>query len=504
MNFCSEKLLKLLSIKALFYARILFFWLMSIRKTWKNLQNAGIHEELSLREEKTVRLVNILMLIFILITASAIPTVFFSGNWFSLFLSLIGVTIYSTVIFFNYSRKYSIANHVFVIYTSSAAISSNFLFGEAVGFSYAFVAMPILPIVVFKRSSTIYSYLVVFILIFYVADYYQTHFPPLIEREAQAMRIQYFFNVTAILVCTFLMAFFFRRINDTYESILVKKNEVIAQKNKDITDSITYAQRIQEAILPTKQEIQAIFSQNFVFYQPRDIVSGDFYWITQTEVQPIYEEEFSSKGITTVLKKVENEKKIIAAIDCTGHGVPGAFMSMIGESLLNQIVIENKIVEPHLILEELHKKVKSTLRQNQDGMDMALVVIDEQEKTLKFAGAKNPLVYVLDGKLETIKGSRFSIGGNNLSQKVTFDCHEIPLEKPLTFYLFSDGLQDQFGGKNGKKFMRKRLHQLLQEVQQYPIQDQKTRIEKAWKNWKQHEEQIDDVLLIGVHLNLNT
>ena len=477
---------------------------MLIKKIWENLQNAGIHDQLTLREEKTVRLVNILMLIFILITASAIPPVFFTQNWFSLFLSLIGIGIYSIIIYFNHSRKYSFANHLFVIYTSSAAISSNFLFGEAVGFSYAFVAMPILPIVVFKKSSTIYSYLIIFILIFYIADYYQSHFPPLIEREAQAMRIQYFFNVTAILVCTFLMAFFFRRINDTYESILVKKNDVIAQKNKDITDSITYAQRIQEAILPTSQEITAIFPQNFILYKPRDIVSGDFYWIAQTDPQPIYAEEFSSKGITTVLKKVENEKKIIAAIDCTGHGVPGAFMSMIGESLLNQIILENKILEPHLILEALHKRVKSTLRQNQDGMDMALVVIDEQEKTLKFAGAKNPFVYIRDKQLEMIKGSRFSIGGNNLSQEVRFDCHKISLEESITFYLFSDGLQDQFGGKKGKKFMRKRLYQLLQEMQQYPIQEQQKYIDKAWQDWKQQEEQVDDVLLIGIHIEVLT
>jgi serine phosphatase RsbU (regulator of sigma subunit) len=258
----------------------------------------------------------------------------------------------------------------------------------------------------------------------------------------------------------------------------------IHRKNEDILASINYARRIQKALLPSKEEIDAIFPQNFVLFKPRDIVSGDFYWCVE-----------------------KDERKFIAAADCTGHGIPGAFMSMIGVEMLNEIVVSKDIMEADKILNKLNSSINKALRQdegeNKDGMDIALCVFHPTTKELEYAGAMNPIIYVQNNELLELKATKKGVGGHQL-RNVDFQGyhkHLIPIHDSTMLYLFSDGFQDQFGGKDGRKFMIKNLRQLFFEISPKPSQEQKQILKDTITHWMGEEhKQIDDILVIGIRL----
>lgn len=191
---------------------------------------------------------------------------------------------------------------------------------------------------------------------------------------------------------------------------------------------------------------------------------------------------------------------VLAAVDCTGHGVPGAFMSMLGNSFLNHIIIHQKICLPHKVLEALSKEVEFALNQqetkNVDGMDMALCTIDLQSKIVDFAGAKNPLIVIRDGVVQRIKGDRKNIG-RNLYKEKEFEHHSIEITSPTCFYMFSDGYVDQFGGDKGRKFLIKRLETLLKDIYHKPMNEQKQILHSTMAEWMKEEDQVDDILIVG-------
>lgn len=261
---------------------------------------------------------------------------------------------------------------------------------------------------------------------------------------------------------------------------LQQKNQIISKKSSKITKSINYAKRIQEAILPKEEKLEKNFSNHFIYFQPKDIVSGDFYWFAE-----------------------KDGKFFVTAADCTGHGVPGALMSMIGVELLNKIVFAEDISSPDKILNKLHQQIRKTLKQqqsnNRDGMDMALCVIDRQEQKLEFAGAKNPLIYVRKGKFRRIKGDKMPIGGVQKEQVRNFQNHSLPFDEHTSIYMFSDGFQDQFGGKEGRKFYSRRFLKLLEYLSQKPMAVQKSILQERFKKWRANSyRQVDDVLVMGL------
>jgi len=279
-------------------------------------------------------------------------------------------------------------------------------------------------------------------------------------------------------------------------------------KHQDITASIRYAKLIQDAILTPQEHLQTALPDHFILYKPRDIVSGDFYWAHQTD----------------------DNKVVFAACDCTGHGVPGAFMSMIGNAFLNEIVNDKGILKPSEILFEMRKEIIKSLKQKEagqkDGMDMALCVLDKNSNKLEFAGANNPLWIVkkdsgvvederkpevegqsstpssvpdISSQLVEIKPDKQPVA--YLTEKqLPFTNHEVQLQKGDTIYIFSDGYQDQFGGPHGKKFMARRLKQLLLDMQNESMAKQKEQLDKIIEEWIEGEEQIDDILVMGVRV----
>ncbi|OJJ22117.1 hypothetical protein BKI52_08755 [marine bacterium AO1-C] len=352
-----------------------------------------------------------------------------------------------------------------------------------------------------------------------------------LEIKAQQAEIeQHQLRNTALIVgilSIVVIAFFLYRNNRQKQKtnrILAEKNQLIEDKNTNITDSINYARRIQSAVLPLAEEIRHYIPEHFILWKPRDIVSGDFYWFAKTNPEPIYEEKMTFEGVHRVFKGVKGEKIIVAAVDSTGHGVPGAFMSMIGSRLLNEIVNELGITEADEILNQLHLRVRKALKQEEtqshDGMDVGLVVIDKDKKLMQFAGAKNPMYMVQVPKdwqeeksakpeesglaLQVVKGDVMSIGGFQLIEEVAFKKKIVSLSakkyESTTFYLFSDGYQDQFGGIKGRKFMVKRFRKLLFEISSKPLDVQKKILEDTLEEWMTGYDQVDDILVMGFRM----
>lgn len=270
-------------------------------------------------------------------------------------------------------------------------------------------------------------------------------------------------------------------VNGRNKEIERQSNE-LRTKNKDITDSILYAQRIQSAIMPALDELRTVFPSSFVYYRPRDIVSGDFYWFLKTE-----------------------DHMVIACADCTGHGVPGAFMSMICVQLLNTVIRDSKVTAPEQALQLLDEGVRSALHQSgsdhdtTDGMDIALCAINLKKNIVEYAGAFRPLYIMRKGELLEIPANKFSIGGHRTIEK-NFAGHRIKLEKDDLVYLFTDGYADQFGGAKGKKFKMKQFKTLLSTINDKPIADQLRIIDETMINWKNKFEQIDDILVMGLKI----
>jgi serine phosphatase RsbU (regulator of sigma subunit) len=260
-----------------------------------------------------------------------------------------------------------------------------------------------------------------------------------------------------------------------------KQKEKIEEQKKHITDSIFYARRIQNAILPSFQYIDKYIPDYFILYLPKDIVSGDYFWMHEVD------------GLA-----------MIAAVDCTGHGVPGAFMSIVGFNQMNYAVTVKKARKASEILDALNEGVISTLNENKsegsikDGMDMALCVFNFKEKKAEFAGANNPLLLVRDNQMIKIRGDRFPIGAFESDKAQKFKNNEIDLHDGDCLYLFSDGYADQFGGLENKKFMSRRFEEMLLQISSLPLETQKGILVEKLREWMGSNEQVDDILVIGI------
>jgi PAS domain S-box-containing protein len=272
------------------------------------------------------------------------------------------------------------------------------------------------------------------------------------------------------------------------EKEIHNQNDIIEEKNKDITASIEYSKRIQRSVFIEKNKIKEHAPESFILFKPRDIVSGDFYWFTGTQsaAQP------------------ENTLLVVAAVDCTGHGVPGAFMSIIGHTLLNRTVNNPEIKSPADALNFINREIKKTLNQKayeaaiRDGMDIALSVIDFKNLSLSFSGANNPLFIVRNEELIELKPNKQPITASSDSVTLPFTNEVVELQKGDAIYLFTDGFADQFGGPKGKKFMYKRFREALISVQKYSMDEQKKLLFDVLDEWKGDQEQTDDVLVIGI------
>jgi len=318
------------------------------------------------------------------------------------------------------------------------------------------------------------------------------------QKEISHQKQQRNLSLLAVALFAIMAIFIFRGYKQKQKAnvLLEGKNELIAaqkhlveEKNKEITDSINYAKRLQKAILASDKTMRAVFEQSFILYKPKDIVSGDFYWILHTED-----------------KSIEKNIFAFAAADCTGHGVPGAFMSMLNSTLLNQTAYNSDITTPADALNFLNQELPKNLRSPddteniQDGMDIAFCLVDLNKKILKYSGANNPCWVVRDNQVIELKPTKQAITASNEYDKKKFNDEIFQLEKNDCVYVFTDGYADQFGGPKGKKFKYRTLSDLLVSINPETLDKQKEILEQQFMEWKGSLEQVDDVLIMGIKI----
>jgi serine phosphatase RsbU (regulator of sigma subunit) len=276
-----------------------------------------------------------------------------------------------------------------------------------------------------------------------------------------------------------------KEANLNLEKKVEERTRQIEQQSRNITDSIQYASRIQSALMLPSEELDRLLPSHFILNKPKDIVSGDYYWVS-----------------------LKNNRMIVAVADCTGHGVPGAFMSIMGINFLSEIVNKTEFIKANEILNELREHLIRSLGQTgqrdetKDGMEMALCVVDLDSKQLQFSGAFRPLYLIRNKELIVIKGDRMPIGIYN-EEEVSFTNKEMQVRENDVFYLFTDGYVDQIGGPDRKTFKSRKFKQLLKDIHQRPLKEQKSILEKEHHAWKCDIEQIDDILVMGVKLSIS-
>lgn len=287
-------------------------------------------------------------------------------------------------------------------------------------------------------------------------------------------------DILKVKVATFAQISRQKKVIKQAQSELQKSNASLQNYTNEITASIRYAKNIQNAILPKDDIIKGVLPDSFIFYKPCQIVGGDFYWFT-----------------------IKNNKIIVACIDCTGHGVPGALMSMIGSNMLKNIVEEKNITEPASILNEMNRRLRTTFNHNNiggkivDGMEAAICSYDLKTESLEFSGAKRPLILIKQNGHEVIKPDKFSIS-HETPTGYMFTNHAINLEEGDFIYLFTDGYTDQFGGNDGRRFMKSKFIDLINSVRNICMTEQKNYVEETFNEWKGDIEQVDDVLVMGI------
>lgn len=321
---------------------------------------------------------------------------------------------------------------------------------------------------------------IVIMVFFYYAEYKGYHD---FRKDANTNSAEYYFaNFLFVAISMLLITYIHESNKEKYMKEVFKAKEKIEFQKEDIISSINYAKRIQRAILPLDESIARAIPHSFIFYKPRDIVSGDFYWFHE----------------------MDRDNYILVCADCTGHGVPGALMTVVGSNLLSQIIVEGRISKPADILVELDKRITTTLKQQkendliiQDGMDLALLKVDKGKREFIFTSAKRPAIFIHDHVLEEFKGSKNTLGGLRSDEK-SFDEIKKQYNDNDVIYLFTDGIADQFGGVKNKKFTIKRFRELVLEIHGAEVAGQKQQMEKEIGNWIGANEQTDDILVIGI------
>ena len=422
------------------------------------------------------------------------------------------------ILLLSFKRRFKSAIISFCLFALAVVSVYYMIGGERVMLFYLIPIM--LPVVFFDKKRYYLSFVAATLILMYAISSYKfnngTFF--YVPRSEPVVLFLFFINFTVAVIIVFIITVHFKRENINNQEHLIQKNSILQsqsreisiqrdeiisqkqeleQKSTNITDSINYAKNIQTALLPRHEILDEMLPDHFILLKPRDIVSGDFYWFSIIE-----------------------NLRVIAAVDCTGHGVPGAFMSMLGSAFLNEIVNKEYITHTGVILRRLRKEVIRSLHQKgeageaKDGMDMTICVIDYSTMKMQFSGANNPM-YLVRSKDETAPGPYsateangnilYDIRGDHMPVSLSysmdnFKVHEIDFMKGDIIYLFSDGYADQFGGPDAKKFSYKRFRNLLLSVSKLPLEVQRALLESGITDWMGNNNQIDDIMVVGIRL----
>jgi len=401
---------------------------------------------------------------------------------------IIELAILVLTLFFNHKKWFGFSRIYFFIACIVSILPMMYVVPEGAGNQFLLLPLALLPGLVFHNRWLDFSFFLLVVIVFYVVLATRGLVDPIVNVTQE--QIDFFRNIYlgVVFLLSFTIIFYFRTLVNEYEQINKKKTMLLKASNDEIKASINYAKRIQEAILPSITLIKTHLPQSFILYKPKDIVAGDFYWMHYLPQPNGWE--------------VDGDVVLFAAADCTGHGVPGAMVSVVCNNALNQSVKEFGITQPSLILEKSRDLVIETFAESienvQDGMDIAICSLNTKTNELTYSGANNPLWIIRKDsiEIEEYKADKYHIGKCDMMKP--FTNHSIQLNKGDTFYIFSDGYVDQFGGEKGKKFKSRPFKELLLSINNEPLDKQKERLETHFEEWKGDLEQIDDVCIIGV------
>jgi phosphoserine phosphatase RsbU/P len=450
-----------------------------MKRIFKSIVNAGTAEVHDLHQRRKILLLNYMAVAGIISFIILFTINFINGlNAVSLATNLTGQSILYLTLYFNYKKHYRFARWFcfafLLVFFNGLAI----LMGAAGGIEFLNLLLCISAVIFFDRRKEIILIALLSLIGFTASRISFEVMEPVLKNNI--LPVIFSINMVILFVCSFLVIYFFRTEFQRYTGIIEVQHEELTEKSNEINASIRYAKRIQNTMLESGNEIRNIKSGSFIYYQPKDVVSGDFYWY-----------------------KKENGIHFIACADCTGHGIPGAFMCMIGITLLNEIVHLNPGSDTGKILDQLNHSLIKLLKQRQeektvkDGMEISLLAIDEGNREVHFSGANTDIFLFRKNVLHEIKGDDQPIG-LHLGEVKPFSTHKINTEADDLIYMYTDGYADQFGGPNGKKFNYPQLRKVFSEINSLPMKEQETEIRKRFENWKGDYEQLDDVCIIGV------
>jgi len=459
----------------------------SISKFFQSILQLGIQPEMTFVQRRNIQVTNGVALISLLITFPFFIPLVFAKTQTDVIINIV-TNLFSSVpalviLYLAKLGRHNAARLLLLFYFMAFLFGLPFFVGHYSGTNMHLATVLLGTILLFENrwlvllSFTITWFLLVFSNYLFSAPINHLNLEinnPIFILNSLSMGIMFYFAANA-----------FKQESNLYQKQIELTNDELADKNKQIKESIQYAQYIQKSLLPDIAPLQKVFPDSFIFYQPRDVVSGDFYWL-----QPL-----------------PNGLFCVAVADCTGHGVPGALMSMLGLSYLEQIVVERGVHQPNLVLQELDTAIRKSLRQdttqNQNGLDIGLCLIDQTSQILHFAGAYHPAWLVSSqGQWHELKANRHSIGSKARQENFAFELQTFQYQPDTMLYLFSDGYKDQFGGANNQKFSTKQLKSLLIGLSPLPCGEQAAQVEQGINQWMQagKEAQIDDISLLGIRL----
>ena len=455
---------------------------LSIIKSTLDIKNWGIRQDTPANEIRSIRLLNYICFIGV-ITGFFYSIIFlFLGDYIPAILDTVLVSLFLPSLILNKKFRYFPARILLILNSNIAVLSVVIVYGNMYPNDLFFIVTSLFGVIIFKNKRQGFLSLMVALIFYMISKIYLEHYSPLYQIEENLVYPLSIVGLMSIAIIIYLLTTYIKNENQNYEKQIIEINDLFEEKEAYILNSLKYASRIQKSIIGGKKDILKRFKDGFIIFKPKDIVSGDFYWFAEV-----------------------GDEKIIAAADCTGHGVPAAFMTIMGNNFINEIVYEDKILSPEKILHALDKKILKQLvnvkgKEVNDGMDISILKINDKNRNIEYASAMNSIIRVSNNEISTINGARVPIGSNQYGKTKNYFKTNIPYNEGDKFYLFSDGYQDQFGGLKGKKFLKKKMRQLIHEISHLPMSEQRSELESNLINWQNTESQTDDILIIGLTL----
>jgi len=454
-----------------------------MKKTWTTFSSLGLQFAKTTHQRKTVLLINKMSAILVL--TMVLFSIFgpIMGLWDVLLFSIPGIFAFSLgplfqkkgwIFFSKYYFSFAPVLCVFAVCIHNSA---------QMGDRFFFITTAAIPLIIFRNKLDMFLLFLFNIFAFFLTEWYQSTHAPLKQLPLDLEKKYWYFTIMSVFAILYFVIRYFRSDNEDYEKELEIKSDVISEKNKEILSSIHYAKRIQRALLASDKLLKNNLSEYFLLYKPKDIVSGDFYWADETP----------------------DKKFLLLTGDCTGHGVPGAFMSLLNISIMHELTFGRHLSRPDQLLNTQRDAIILALNpegadeESKDGMDCVLCSFDFKNKQLDFSCANNPLWILRNGELMEYKPDKQPIGLHEGERK-NFTLHSVQLQQGDIVYTFTDGFADQFGGPKGKKFKYSQLKEKIISIHALPLTQQRQELEKTLDEWRGNLEQVDDILVIGIRI----